>query len=361
MRLLSSILQRAVYPALGKLGYFHARASAAIVTYHGVLPSGYRSPDSFLDNTLVSIDAFRSHLRLLKRQYSVISPERFLGWVRGSEELPAHAVLLTCDDGLLNNSTVMLPVLQEEGLRCLFFVTGVSADENPELLWYVQLYLMLMESRGKGRAFEWHGMTIPGIGSDAETRRAQWLRLMSSLSCFSPDARADFMNEAVRCWGLDPAWKQRYLDDPLLRPRFRLLGASAVRQLAEAGMTIGAHTMTHPALSQQPADLARQELTSSRQQLQKCTGQPVWALAYPFGNPSAVGAREYEFAREAGYECAFMNVPGKLLGASKFALPRVHVTAEMSLSVYEAHVSGVHEALRNRLRSIHSIGERGRE
>lgn len=354
MRLLSPILDWVIYPALGKVGYFHWRDSASIVTYHGVLPSGYRTADAFLDDTLINVDVFRSHIRLLKRHYNVISPDRFLGWVRGLEEMPSRAVLLTCDDGLLNNSAVMLPTLQDEGLRCLFFVTGASAGDNPELLWYVHLYLMLMDSSAKPRAFNWQGMHIQEIGSDAETKRAQWLKLMSTLSRFSAHERADFLSEAAHCWGLDPEQQKRVLDDPLLRQRFRLLGPSDVKQLADAGMTIGAHTMTHPALSQLSADLAREETTQCRQELQKCAGQPVWALAYPFGNSAAVGEREYKFAREAGYECAFMNVPGKLLGAPKFALPRVHVTAEMSLDMYEAHLSGFHEEIRRRFAVLRS-------
>ena len=38
-------------------------------------------------------------------------------------------MLLTCDDGLQNTLTDMLPVLQELGLSCLFFVTGASLSE----------------------------------------------------------------------------------------------------------------------------------------------------------------------------------------------------------------------------------------
>ena len=54
-------------------------------------------------------------------------------------------------------------------------------------------------------------------------------------------------------------------------------------------------------------------------------------------------------AQEAGFECAFMNVGGGF-GAPlpKFALPRVHVTADMGLAEFEAHVSGFQQALRAR-------------
>jgi peptidoglycan/xylan/chitin deacetylase (PgdA/CDA1 family) len=353
MRLLSPILQRVIYPAMGSIGYFHSRASAAVITYHGVLPPEYRRTDAFLDNTLVSINAFRSQLSLLKQHYNVISPELFLECIRGTEKLPTRAVLLTCDDGLLNNLTVMTPILQEYGLQCLFFVTGTSAGENPTLLWYVELYLMLMEVSETIPAFEWNGIHIPGISDSQEDRRSQWLQLMDCLSRFSGKDRTEFLQEACGRWGLKPDWKRRYLEDPAMRQRFHLLGAGDLKELGDSGMSIGAHTMSHPMLSRQSPDLASEEISRCRVELQNCTRKPVWALAYPYGTPAAVGEREFDLARIAGYECAFMNIPGRLEKASRLALPRVHVTAEMSPGVFEAHVSGVHETIRNLVRRTH--------
>ena len=56
----------------------------------------------------------------------------------------------------------------------------------------------------------------------------------------------------------------RYLDDPLLRDRFQLLRLPELKQLADAGMTIGAHTLSHPVLAAQSLDLARAEIAECR-------------------------------------------------------------------------------------------------
>ena len=61
--------------------------------------------------------------------------------------MPPRAVLLTCDDDLRNTLTEMVPMLQEHGLSCLFFVTGASLSDVPAMLWYEQLYLMLLAVR----------------------------------------------------------------------------------------------------------------------------------------------------------------------------------------------------------------------
>ncbi len=353
MRLLSPILQRVVYPALGTAGYFHSRASSrvSVVSYHGVLPTGYQSLDPFLDNTLVSVASFRSQLRLLKKRYIVLSPDQFLRWLRNQEELPTRAVLLTCDDGLLNDLTTMLPILQEEECKCLFFVTGGSLEDASQMLWYVELYLMLMQARGDHPPTNWQGTLIPGIVADPTEKRACWLRLVKTLSRLDAEGRRAFFDKATGCWDLDPAWKRRYLDDPMLRQRFQLLRMEELRQLAGAGMTIGAHTLSHPALVEQPVHLARTEIANCKKAVETALGKPVWAIAYPFGDPASVGDREYRLAEAAGYECAFVNVGGTLGTVScRFSLPRIHVTSEMSMPVYEAHISGFHDTLQRMFR-----------
>jgi peptidoglycan/xylan/chitin deacetylase (PgdA/CDA1 family) len=320
-----------------------------VITYHGVLPDRYRSIDPFLDNTLISIPSFRSQLALLKKYFNVISPEHFRRSLQENEELPERSVLLTCDDGLLNNLTAMLPILQEENLQCLFFVTSGSLETDPQMLWYVELYLMLMHAQGDHPSAIWRGVPIPEITADCAQRRVCWLQLTKILSRFDGEARLCFLREAADWWRLEHGWKHRYLDDPLLQQRFQLLGAPELKRLA--GMSIGAHSMSHPVLSEQPADLAQAEITVCREAIERYCEQPVWAFAYPFGNPASVGHREYRFAEAAGYECAFVNVGGSIdPSCSRFSLPRVHVTADMSLPVFEAHVSGFHDSLQRKFR-----------
>jgi peptidoglycan/xylan/chitin deacetylase (PgdA/CDA1 family) len=354
MRVLSPILHRVIYPALGSVGYFHSRrvAPVTVITYHGVLPAGYVSADSFLDNTLVTEGAFRSQLRLLKKHYNVISPDEFLLWLRKGGNLPERAVLLTCDDGLLNHLNVMVPILREENLRCLFFVTGSFLESTPSLLWYVELYLLLMQAPRRDEPILLHGISIPEISADPGERRVLWLTLLKKLSRVDAGARRSFLAAAAAGLGLKSSWRTRYLDDPLLRCRFQLMQLRELQQLAEVGMSVGAHSLSHPTLAEQSVELARAEIAECRKALEESLGLQVWAIAYPFGDPASVGAREYKLAEEAGYACGFVNVGGVLdRVSSRFRFPRVHVTAEMSLWVYEAYVSGFHERLHAKFRA----------
>ena len=107
------------------------------------------------------------------------------------QELPPRAVLLTCDDDLRNTLTEMVPVLQEHGLSCLFFVTGASLGEVSSMLWYEQLYLMFLATKKKVVNLD---MVRPGSRDRALTqdeKRALWWNLVKHLSKYEANARQE--------------------------------------------------------------------------------------------------------------------------------------------------------------------------
>ena len=342
MRIVSPFLKRVVYPALSGAGAFRRSTASglAVVTYHGVLPQGYEGVDPVLDGNLVSAETLRRQLRLLKGNYKVISPEDALAWREGGCELPARAVLLTCDDGLLNNLTDMLPVLQQEGVRCLFFVTGASAEGQRSKLWYEELLRMLLQAP-KGR-FEiaCDRVAISKELGTPQQRRAAWWDAVRQLSRVSAEVRNSILGSARVKFGCDA---RSGLDErnPGLCRRFGLLTVRELGELSAAGMSIGAHTLSHPLLSETPPDHARAEIADCKTKLETALGKPIWAMAYPFGDAQSVTPQVLAMPEKAGYAAAFVNFGGGL-GATlpPYALPRIHVTSQMSLAEFEAHVSG---------------------
>ncbi len=347
MRIVSPFLKKVFYPALALAGVFR-RTSAlglAVVTYHGVLPGGYEPVDSALDGHLISGDVLRQQLRLLKAHYNVIAPEDLLAWLDRRRELPPRAVLLTCDDGLLNCLTDMLPVLLQEKVRCLFFVTGASTEESRAMLWYEELFLQFLRAPAGHFEISSEGVLIEGDLGSPEQRRALWWNSVKQLSQVDSAKRQLFLHAARMQFGSNAEPGLRDGNSALCR-RFGLLTRAELQELASAGMTIGAHTLSHPVLSQLPPELAYSEIFESRARLEAVLEKRIWAFAYPFGDPQSVNARVVAMAEQAGYQAAFLNFGGGL-GADlpAYALPRVHVSAGMTLAEFEAHVSGFYARL----------------
>ncbi len=89
--------------------------------------------------------------------------------------------------------------------------------------------------------------------------------------------------------------------------------------LADRGVEIGSHTITHPHLTRlSDAELSR-ELQDSRSRLEDELGRACLLLAYPYGENDA---RVRAAARKAGYTAAFA-LRETFASADPFALPRV--------------------------------------
>jgi peptidoglycan/xylan/chitin deacetylase (PgdA/CDA1 family) len=354
MKLVSPLLKHIVYPGLSKGGYLRRSAPTGptVLTYHGVLPAGCKVVDPALDGNLVSTDSFRAQMEFLKNRYNVISPREFLLWCETTHELPPRSVLLTSDDGLRCSLYDMLPVLQEFEFECLFFVTGASLSHTATMLWYEELYLMLLVAPAS------FSLELPEIGLRAEVKQQAkpsfWWELVRKLSQFDLNRRRTALERIRMQLERSEHWDAEYRNDPVLIRRFLMLPLAELRQLALAGMCIGAHTLSHPMLSQSTAEVAWKEISESKRNLEQAMGQEVWALAYPFGDSSSVTSRELQMAKRAGFKAAFLNTGGGVGPQTpRFALPRVHITGTMSLAEFEAHISGFHRSLQDLFRPTH--------
>lgn len=336
MRFVSPLMKSLIYPALSRSGCLR-RLSAAVpvvVTYHGVFPAEYSPSDELIDGNLITQQVFISQLQFLKSKYNLITPQQFRNWGKGELELAPRSVLLTCDDGLLNNITEMLPAILGEGLSFLFFVTANSASSEHKMLWHERINIWL-KTCAKGIADRQLRSRQPHVSSLRAT--------MLHLSAYDAVAREERLAELRTQLGISEKWDSQYSENEALRKRFYMLNVNELRALRDAGMTIGAHSLSHPMLSQMPTGAAFREAEESRTQLEQALGESVWAFAYPFGNSEAVSAREPELARRAGFEFAFMNVEES---SGQFSFPRVHISRGMSLAELDAHVCGLHSKVR---------------
>lgn len=105
-------------------------------------------------------------------------------------------------------------------------------------------------------------------------------------------------------------------------PDLELMGWSELASAAAAGVTVGAHTVTHPFLTAlQDADLER-ELALCRATIEDRMGRPVESFAYPYGDADARvrAAVGRHFRLACGTRLAFVRADSDLL-----ELPRIDV------------------------------------
>jgi glycosyltransferase involved in cell wall biosynthesis/peptidoglycan/xylan/chitin deacetylase (PgdA/CDA1 family) len=128
-----------------------------------------------------------------------------------------------------------------------------------------------------------------------------------------------------------------------------LLDAEELRTLADRGVEVGSHCLTHRQLPKLPVQELERELGGSADELERLGLPRPRVLAYPHGEWSNEIA---DAAFRAGYEAAFTVEPGRAeRAANRFALPRIEVLASdcpLTIRVKVATASWP-PALRNRI------------
>jgi peptidoglycan/xylan/chitin deacetylase (PgdA/CDA1 family) len=116
----------------------------------------------------------------------------------------------------------------------------------------------------------------------------------------------------------------------------RTLDWDGLRRLADRGVEIGSHSVSHPLLTHLDDAELDGELRQSRERLESELRRPCRFLAYPFGDHDE---RVRAAARRAGYEAAF-GLPGKSRPFDRFGLPRIGIYRKDRLWRFSLKTSG---------------------
>ncbi|GIX21524.1 MAG: polysaccharide deacetylase [Gammaproteobacteria bacterium] len=293
-------VHRWLRPLFHRLSPGGARGRLQVFIYHRVLPE----PDPLRPGE-PDARRFDRQLRLIQRHFQVLPlPEAVRALREG--RLPPRAAALSFDDGYRDNHDVALPLLQRRGLPAAFFVASGYLDGGT--MWNDRVIEAL-------RAAPPGELALPGLGrwalGDAASRRAAAAAAIGRFKYLPLQAREDAVAALAAACTAPPA------------PRL-MMNREELRRLHAAGMSIGAHTVSHPILAALDAAAARAEIEGSKAQLEALIGAPVRLFAYPNGRPGRDwGPRERALVAGAGFEAAFSTAWGTAgRDSDPFALPR---------------------------------------
>jgi len=324
-----------------------ARGRGVILMLHRVRPreSGEFAPNDVLEITPEFLDVLLTELR--REGFEIVPldavPDRL--WA-GSAGRPFAA--LTFDDGYRDNLEFAWPILKRHRAPWTLFITTDFADGRGQL-WWVELELAIARLER---------VEIPSRGGMLEVSSRTTAEKQAAFDAIYRDLRAG-PEDRLRAVIADLA-RQAGVDTARIAPEL-CLGWAEIEALArEPEVSIGSHTLSHPILAKCDAAKARREIAESKVVLQRRLGRPVRHLAYPFGDPTAVGLREIRFAQEAGYATATISSPGHVFpehAEHLCALPRVSVNGLFqNKTAVRVLLSGVPFLVWNRKRTVTVAG-----
>jgi len=277
-------------------------ARLTVLIFHRVLPE----PDPLFPGEPDAV-RFQTQMHWIKTWFNVLPLPEAVERLRAGS-LPARAAAITFDDGYADNFTVALPILRRAGLPATFFIAAGYLDGG--WMWNDTVIDLIRKAEGPDLDLLQFKLEHYPVGT-LEDRRRSLEQLLGKLKYLEPGRRNDLVAELAGVANIEP-------------PRDLMLTTDQVRALAAAGMTIGAHTVSHPILTRMAEHEARAEMTESRQRLEAITGSKVTLFAYPNGKPGTdYTAAHVRLAREAGFEAACSTGWGAATkGCDIFQIPR---------------------------------------
>jgi peptidoglycan/xylan/chitin deacetylase (PgdA/CDA1 family) len=268
-----------------------------------------------------NLAAFEQQMRYLATNFNVISMAELLAACQGARMLPARTVMITFDDAYKNFAQCAWPVLRRHRLPVTLFVPTAYPDHADRLFWWDRLEHGLSHTPRRD-SLETPAGRFP-LGTASERSRA-YLRLRDYVKSLPHTIALAWTDEICGALGAT-------------EPEHGVLGWDALRQLAHQGVTLGAHTQTHPLLNRVPMEEAQDEAVGSLRDLRREIGDVLPVLAYPDGRVTDDIVKALE---AAGFALAFTTVRGTndVRTADRLRLRRINVGERAALPVLRARL-----------------------
>jgi peptidoglycan/xylan/chitin deacetylase (PgdA/CDA1 family) len=273
-----------------------------VVLYHRVAEPSEVAPldTDMIDATPAEFDAQMGYLR---EHFHPISIDEVLATWRKGAKLPPDSVLVSFDDGYLDNYENAVPILRRHKLSGLFFVSTGHVTER-RLFWWEHLYLLV--SRSPRQAVELAYPTKEHLELSNAAGRSAAVRRLNRIVKDHYDLDLDRFIDGVAsaCAVERGETEARALADRAL------MTWDQIKEMRRLGMGIGSHTRSHRVLQTLRPEMLAAELRDSRAFLESQLGEPVTTISYPVGKPLAALAALRQAVIDAGYEMGFSTRPG---------------------------------------------------
>ena len=278
--------------------------------------------------TAKSLDSIVTFLR--RDGWDIVALEEALTRLERGDDLGRFAVL-TFDDGYRDTLTRALPILERHDAPFTVYVP-TGAPTRGLYSWWLGLRALFQSN---------DQVAIECMGAHFE--------------CRNYEDKVEGFHRAL-AWVHADRRRVALLDDTFRHYGISLTGLneiyfmneSELRVLAQHRLaSVGAHTVSHGELTPLPAGEVRHELAGNRRYLEELFDRRVVDLAYPYGDPSACGPREFALAAEAGFRSAVTTRYGPLLAGhrrSTCELPRVAAGGEVDFYQFATAVGALRNA-----------------
>jgi peptidoglycan/xylan/chitin deacetylase (PgdA/CDA1 family) len=296
-----------------------SRATLLFLNYHRIRDPGRRETrfdDGVFDTDL---ETFRRQMRWLRSATQILDEEDLLRFSSG-KRLPVGATYaaVTFDDGYIDCHTLAKPVLDELGIKGIFFIPVEILATRRLGWWDIAAYLLKRTTR--------QTITVDDqVYSPREDLARTLRRILNSFKLDRSDQTEGLLTKLSDACGVPLPSKDEQSAE--------LMDWTHVCELRDSGHAIGSHAWSHRVLATLSPGEQSREILDSRRELRAIVGTEILSFAYPVGGPQHFDERSVALVQQAGYQQAFTFNTGVSTGAitDRFRIPRESATSFAAL------------------------------
>jgi peptidoglycan/xylan/chitin deacetylase (PgdA/CDA1 family) len=284
----------------------------------------------------VTPDHFAEHLEILRRRTRPVSLQH-LTQNLGNRQSLNHSVVITFDDGYADNLYHAKPLLEKFDIPATVFITTGNIGQQQEF-WWDELDRLVFQSQNlphglklqvQNQIYEWK-VNEPAHDSDSNHH---------SSNSWQPEKTSVLMNRDQLYHSLYQVLRKLSIleREQALREIERWANVSAEGRLTHRSLSfqevldlsqgdlieVGAHTVTHPFLSELSLASQRFEIQQSKAALEELLNRPVTSFSYPNGDYTLA---TLSLVQEIGFSQSCCSISDQVQPHSNpFLLPRLVV------------------------------------
>jgi peptidoglycan/xylan/chitin deacetylase (PgdA/CDA1 family) len=270
------------------------RRHLLVLTYHRVGSHAQLYPES-AGLAECSGEEFEAEMEWLRRNCTILDASEVLSVVRGESACPNRAVFVTFDDGYREDLFRVKGCLDRLRIRPTVFLPTDFIGTRRRF-WWDRVSVCVQLARTDRLSWDLDGAHVELPLSSPEDRVSATAELTSRAKA-QPDAGARERFVAALEGALGVA-DTREAERPLV------VSWDEAREL-HATFDFGAHTLSHPVLSQLSSDEARRELAESKEEIERRLAVPCSTVAIPYGGGGDYSEETLRLAAETGFAMIF--------------------------------------------------------
>ncbi len=299
------------------------KKNIAVLMYHRIIDSDYH-----FWKLNVSPKIFEQHIKYISKNYDVLK----LGdeWQDKVKENQKY-VVITFDDGYVDNYRFALPILEKYHVPATIFVSTDLIDTD-EMYWWDELEKIFIVDKYIGE------FMLDGVSykiTDSKCGENVCIAIRNRIKNMAPSKRRECMRELRLALGL------RELGTSTLRC---MNTQELSRMAASPYVTIGGHTKSHLSMgSAHPKELLRSEIEESLSILAKKIGKKIDVFAYPFGGAEDRCDMADQILLECGIKKSLLVKDGNInVNDSMYNMPRHMIFEEDNIEKKMKKIWGIY-------------------